>query len=347
MSSAGGDGGREGTTESGRAPLPRVLIAAELKNLLPEDPIPGHRMVWIEAQEPTPSGDYVAIIPLLRRRLGETELEGLPKLKVLAQCAVGYDNIDLQAAARRKIPVTNTPDVLTESTADLAWALILAVARRLKEGQEMIARGAWRGWGPTQLLGLELNGSTLGIVGAGRIGGGVARRAPGFGMRVLYTDQERRPELEAATGASFLDLRALLGASDVVTVHVPSTPATRRLFNRERFQQMKPGALFVNTARGDLVDEDALLAALDEGRLGGAGLDVFSKEPEVPPELANHPKVFALPHIGSATTHTRRGMAELAVRNARAVLEGKEPITPVTAGPPWRNPSDSRSGGDE
>jgi glyoxylate reductase len=334
MAVPGSDTAAKGTVEPGGASRPRVLIAAELKALLPEDPIPGHEMVWIEAQEPTPRGDYVAIIPLLRRRLGEKELEGLPKLKVLAQCAVGYDNIDLQAAARRGIPVTNTPDVLTESTADLAWALILAVARRLKEGQEMIARGAWRGWGPTQLLGLELNGATLGIVGAGRIGQAVARRALGFGMRIVYTDQERRPGLEAATGAGFLDLQGLLAASDVVTVHVPSTPATRGLFTRSLFHHMKPGALFINTARGDLVDEVALLAALDEGRLGGAGLDVFSKEPEVPRELANHPKVFALPHIGSATTHTRRRMAELAVRNARAVLEGKGPLTPVSTDGP-------------
>lgn len=323
-------GGAKAAAGSGGGPHSRVLIAAELRALLPEDPLPGHEVVWLQAHEPTPKGDFVAIVPLLRRRLGEEELAGLPNLKVLAQCAVGYDNIDLGAAARRGIPVTNTPGVLTESTADLAWALILAVARRLKEGQEMMARGAWKGWGPTQLLGLELNGATLGIVGAGRIGQAVARRALGFGMRILYTDQEPRPELERAAGARFMELPALLAASDVVTVHVPSTPATRGLFTRERFSQMKPGALFINTARGDLVDESALLAALDEGRLGGAGLDVFSREPDVPPALADHPKVYALPHIGSATTQTRRGMAELAVRNARAVLAGEPPITPVT-----------------
>jgi glyoxylate reductase len=332
MGSAEGAPNGSGTSGSGGSSRPRVLIAAEVKALLPEDPIPGHELVWIEAGDPTPEGDYVAFVSLLRRRLGEKEFEGLPKLKVLAQCAVGYDNIDLEAAARRGIVVTNTPDVLTESTADLTWALILAVARRLKEGQELVARGAWKGWGPTQLLGLELKGAVLGIVGAGRIGQAVARRAVGFGMNILYTDQERRLELESATGASPRDLPDLLAASDVVAVHVPSTPSTRGLFNRERFSQMKPGALFINTARGDLVDETALLAALDEGRLGGAGLDVFTREPDVPPELANHPKVFALPHIGSATTHTRRGMAELAVRNARAVLAGNDPITPVFTG---------------
>ncbi|MGW8264952.1 MAG: 2-hydroxyacid dehydrogenase [Longimicrobiales bacterium] len=307
----------------------RVLIAAELKSLLPEDPIPDHEVVWLEAHEPTPSGEFVAIVPLLRRRLGEEELAGLPNLKVLAQCAVGYDNIDLSAAARRGIPVTNTPGVLTESTADLAWALILAVARRLKEGSDLVAGGGWKGWGPTQLLGLELHGATLGIVGAGRIGQAVARRAVGFGMEILYTDEEPRPDLERTTGATRSDLQTLMRASDVVTVHVPSTPSTRGLFNEELFGHMKPGALFINTARGDLVDEPALIAALNQGRVGGAGLDVFTREPEVPRELAEHPRVCALPHIGSATTHTRREMANLAVRNARAVLEGKDPITPV------------------
>ena len=314
----------------GDAGLPRVLVAAELKDLLPANPIPGHQVVWIRAEEPTPGGDFVAVIPLLRRRLGEEELAKLPHLRVLAQCAVGYDNIDLAAATRRGIPVTNTPGVLTESTADLAWALILAVARRLKEGQQVIAGGEWTGWGPTQLLGMELNGATLGIVGAGRIGQAVGRRGVGFGMKIIYSDADPQPAFEAATGAGRVDLPHLLAESDVVTVHVPSTPETRGLFDRERFALMKPGALFVNTARGDVVDEAALLEAMEEGTLGGAGLDVFSREPHVRPELVAHPRIVCLPHIGSATTHTRRAMAELAVRNARAVLEGRSPPTPVT-----------------
>lgn len=308
---------------------PRVLIAAELESLLPADPVPGYDAVWISTPDPTPKGDFVAIVPLLSRSIGEEELEGFPNLQVLAQCAVGYDNIDLGAAARRGIPVTNTPDVLTESTADLTWALILAVARRIKEGQEILAAGAWTGWSPTQLLGMELNGGTLGIVGAGRIGCAVGRRGAGFGMRILYSDYEPRYAFESATGAGQVDLPHLLAESDVVTVHVPSTPETRGLFGAHNFSLMKPGALFINTARGDLVDEGALLTALDQGVLGGAGLDVFSHEPEVPPELVAHPKVVALPHIGSATTHTRRAMAELAVRNALAVLAGREPLTPV------------------
>jgi glyoxylate reductase len=310
--------------------LPRVLMAAELRDLLPKDPLPGHDVVWIRAEEPTPTGDYVAVVSLLRRRMGEEELAGFPNLRVLAQCAVGYDNIDLEAAARRGIPVTNTPGVLTESTADLAWALILAVARRLKEGQDMIARGEWTGWGPTQLLGLELNGATLGIVGAGRIGQAVGRRGLGFGMRILYADAEPQPAFEEAMGAGRVDLSHLLAESDVVTVHVPSTPETRGMFGRERFALMKPGALFVNTARGDVVDEAALLEAVENGTLAGAGLDVFSREPHVPPELVAHPRIVCLPHLGSATVHTRRAMAELAVKNAREVLAGRRPVTPVT-----------------
>jgi glyoxylate reductase len=301
-----------------------------LEPLLPDDPLPGFEVVWISSDEATPRGDFVAMVPLLSRPVGEEELGGLPKLRVLAQCAVGYDNIDLAAAARRGIPVTNTPDVLTESTADLAWALILAVARRTKEGQELLAQDAWTGWSPTQLLGLELDGSILGIVGAGRIGQAVGRRALGFGMRVTYADAAEKTDFEAEVGARRVSLEALLAESDVVTVHVPSTQETRGLFNAGRFAGMKPGSLFVNTARGDLVDEAALLEALDNGPLGGAGLDVFSREPDVPRALVEHPKVVALPHIGSATVKTRRAMAELAVRNAQEVLAGREPLTPVT-----------------
>jgi glyoxylate reductase len=304
-------------------------VASELKSLLPEDPLPGHEVVWIATEDPTPRGDFVAIVPLLSRPIGEEELDGLPELRVVAQCAVGYDNIDLEAAARRGVPVTNTPDVLTESTADLAWALILAVARRMKEGQELLARDAWTGWSPTQLLGLELNGSVLGIVGAGRIGRAVGRRGVGFGMKITYSDAHPQPELEAETGAVRRELHDLLGESDVVTLHVPSTDETRGMFDAGRFSQMKKGSLFINTARGDLVDEPALIDALDRGSLGGAGLDVFSREPQVPRELVVHPKVVALPHIGSATTSTRRAMAGLALENAREVLSGREPVTPV------------------
>ncbi len=321
--------GQDGAPMDQAGSRPRVLVAAELKALLPDDPLPGFEAVWVSTQEPTPRGDFLGIIPLLSRPMGEKELEGLPRLKVLAQCAVGYDNVDLAAAARRGVTVTNTPDVLTESTADLAWALILAVARRLKEGQEMLARDSWTGWSPTQLLGMEMTGATLGIVGAGRIGQAVGRRAVGFRMKILYFDNQRRSGFERKVRAERRSLPDLLREVDVVTVHLPSNAETRGLFDASRFSLMKPGALFVNTARGDLVDEDALLAALDSGGLGGAGLDVFSREPNVPRGLVEHPRVVALPHIGSATTQTRRAMAQLATRNAQEVLAGREPLTPV------------------
>jgi glyoxylate reductase len=309
--------------------MAQILIAAELRELLPDDPVPGHVVEWLPGDGPTPSGSYEAIVPLLSRHIGEAELEGLPQLRIVANCAVGYDNIDLAAAKRHGVLVSNTPDVLTEATADLTWALILAVARRLKEGEAMVVEARWPGWHPTQLLGLELKGSTLGIVGAGRIGQAVGRRAVGFGMRILYSDRERRPEFERATEAEHAGFLQLLAQSDVVTVHVPSTGQTRGMFDGRAFSVMQPGALFVNTARGDLVVEEALVEAL-AGHLGGAGLDVFANEPDVPGPLAAHPRVVTLPHLGSATTTTRRAMAGLAVENVRAVLGGKPPLTPVT-----------------
>ncbi|MFQ6045202.1 MAG: 2-hydroxyacid dehydrogenase [Gemmatimonadales bacterium] len=314
----------------------RVLIAEELRGLLGDAPVPGCDVEWIPADRPTPSGDYRAVVPLLSRRFGAGEFRALPGLEIVANCAVGYDNIDLAAARDAGVIVTNTPDVLTNATADLTWALILAVARRLREGQELIGAGAWTGWHPEQLLGLELDGSTLGIVGAGRIGQAVGRRALGFGVQLLYAEVTgSRPRFEAETGARRVELDELLAESDIVTVHVPSTPVTRGMFGAARFAQMKRGALFINTARGDVVDEWALAAALESGQLGGAGLDVFADEPNVPTALVTDSKVVTLPHIGSATTRTRRAMAELAVRNVRQVLEGGVPVSPVAL-PPQR-----------
>lgn len=308
----------------------QILIAHELKGLLEPEPVPGYIVEWLPAATPTPAGSHLAVVPLLSRRIGQPELEGWPSLRIIANCAVGHDNIDLAAAARRGIVVTNTPNVLTESTADLTWALILAVARRLKEGQATLAEGAWAGWDPTHLLGLELKGAKLGIVGAGRIGQAVARRALGFGMDVLYTARAPKPDFEQSTAARWLALDDVLQRSDVVSVHVPSTVQTRGMFDAARFALMKQGALFINTARGDLVDEPALIAALESGHVAGAGLDVFAAEPAVPRALVEHPRVVAVPHIGSATTATRRAMANLAMRNVRAVLAGDQPLTPVS-----------------
>jgi len=309
--------------------MPNVLIAAELQELLPSDPVPGQVVQWIASTEPTPAGDYLGIVPLLSRKFGDAEFVSLPTLKVLANCAVGFDNIDLAAASRHGVIVTNTPDVLTESTADLTWTLILAAARRLKEAQALVVDGQWTGWDPRQLLGLELHGATLGLIGAGRIGQAVAQRAVGFGMSILYTDPQPRSALEQRVGARRVGVEELLAASDVVSLHVPSSPETRGMVNADWLARMRPGAILVNTARGDLVDETALVAALERGHLWAAGLDVYANEPRVPAALAGHPRVVTLPHIGSATTVTRRAMAALAVRNVQEVLAGRAPVTAV------------------
>lgn len=308
----------------------RVLIAAELQALLDEDPVPGATITWIPGSEATPAGSYVAIVPLLTRRISAAELAGLPRLRIVANCAVGVDNVDLAACAARGVAVTNTPNVLTDATADLAMALLLAAARRMKEGERLIRQGRWVGWDPRQLLGLELHGATLGIVGAGRIGQAVGRRAAAFGMQLCYAARTPKSDFELATGAERLPLDELLARSDAVTVHVPSSPATRPIIGAPEFARMKPGAILVNTARGDVVDEAALIEALESGHLGGAGLDVFTDEPHVPGPLVRHPRAVVLPHLGSATVRTRCAMATLAVRNVCAMLAGEPLLSPVS-----------------
>ncbi|HYT84267.1 MAG TPA: D-glycerate dehydrogenase [Gemmatimonadales bacterium] len=307
----------------------RVLVAAELRNLLEPTQLDGLDVTWIAADQPTPKGDWVAIVPLLSRWVGGTELKDLPRLRIVANCAVGYNNVDVVAAEMRKVIVSNTPDVLTEATADLTWALILACARRLVEGIDLVRSGRWSGWHPEQLLGMELRGRTLGVLGAGRIGQAVGRRAPPFGLRVLYAARTPKPDFERDTGAVRADPSRLLAESDIVSLHTPSTPETKGLINSDALRRMKPGAILVNTARGDLVREEALAIALEEGRLGAAGLDVYTDEPAIHPRLLAAPRTVLLPHIGSATTETRRQMAAIAVANVQAVLKGKPPLTPV------------------
>jgi len=308
-----------------------VLIAAELQPLIEPGQLAGLDVTWLPAGEPIPKGDYVAIVPLLSRWVGGTELKHLPKLKIIANCAVGHDNVDVVAAEMRRVAVTNTPDVLTDATADLAWALILACARRVVEGTELVKSGAWAGWHPELLLGSELRGRTLGLLGAGRIGQAVGRRAVPFGMRILYAARNPRSEFEHATGAVRVEQSRLFRESDVLSLHVPSVPATQGLISAETLRLMKPDAILINTARGDLVREEALAAALEEGRLGAAGLDVYLDEPAVHPRLWAAPRTVLLPHIGSATRETRRQMAAIAVANVRAVLKGDPPLTPVVA----------------
>ena len=306
-----------------------VLIAAELKNLLDAEPLAELDVTWLAADAPTPRGDYVALVPLLSRWVGGTELKHLPRLKIVANCAVGYNNIDLVAAELRGVLVTNTPDVLTDATADLTWALILACARRLAEGIELVRSGRWTGWHPEQLLGMELRGKSLGILGAGRIGQAVGRRTHGFGMKVLYSSRSPRPDFEREIGAEWVELDDLFDRSDVLTLHAPATPETKGIINEDTLARMKSSAILINTARGDLVREEALAQALQEGRLGAAGLDVYADEPRIHPRLIAAPRTVLLPHLGSATRDTRRAMAATAVANVRAVLAGAAPLTPV------------------
>ncbi len=244
-----------------------------------------------------------------------------PRVRVVSQVAAGVDNVDLKEAARRGVAVMNTPGVLTETTADLAWALILAVARRIPQADRLCREGRFRGWDPDLLWGRDLNGRTLGVVGAGRIGAAVARRAAGFGMRVLYHRLGAGPP--PAPGARPAGLRSLLRRSDVVTLHVPASPATRHLIGREELARMKPGSILINTSRGTVVDERALIAALRRRRLWGAGLDVFEREPRVPAALRRMPHVVLTPHIGSATRETRTAMAMTAVRNLVDFFAGR------------------------
>ncbi|EKP94603.1 2-hydroxyacid dehydrogenase [Thermaerobacter subterraneus] len=270
------------------------------------------------------------VITMITDRIDDGLLAGAPRLRVVSNCAVGYDNVDVQAAQRRGILVTHTPGVLTEATADLAMALILACARRLPQAEADLRAGRWTTWHPLQWLGLELDGATLGIVGLGRIGRAVARRARAFGMQVLYSSRRRHPDAEEELGVAYADLDSLLARSDIVTLHVPLTPETRHLLDGRRLARMKPGAILINTARGGVVDEQALVEALRQGHLAMAGLDVYGQEP-VPPHhpLLQLPNVIALPHIGSATRRTRWRMARLAAENCAAVLRGLRPPHPV------------------
>ena len=276
------------------------------------------------------AGPWDALVSLLTDRVDAAVLARAPRLRIVANVAVGVDNIDLEACRARGIVVTNTPGVLTEATADLAFGLLLAAARRIGEGDRLVRAGGFTGWSPTMLLGARVNGMALGIVGLGRIGRAVARRARGFGMHVLYAQRARLDEpLERALGAHFVSLDALFAESDAITLHCPLTPETRHLVSAARLAQMKPTAVLVNTARGACVDEAALAAALTRGSLAAAGLDVFEDEPRVHPALLACERVVLAPHIGSADQPTREAMARIAVDNVIAVLAGEPPLSAV------------------
>ena len=250
-------------------------------------------------------------------------------LRVVANMAVGYDNIDVRAAGERGVVVTNTPGVLDETTADVAFMLMLAAARRLGEGERLLRAGRWEWWGPKQLRGLDVWGKRLGILGLGRIGQAVARRARGFGMEILYHNRSRKVDAEQEIGARYLELDDLLAQSDFVSIHTPLTEETRHLIGAEELERMKPEAVLVNTSRGPVVDEGALADALESGRIFAAGLDVYEEEPRVHPKLLDLENVVLAPHIGSASMETRDRMATLAAENLRAVLRGEQPKSPV------------------
>ena len=270
-----------------------------------------------------------AIITMLTEKVDAEFLESAgPQLKIVANHAVGFDNIDVAACTAAGVLATNTPDVLTETTADTAFALLMAAARRVGEGERFLrARTPWI-WGPLMMLGQDVHHKTIGIVGFGRIGQAVARRAKGFGMRVLYSDSVRLPaEVEAETGAERRELDDLLAEADFVWLHTTLTPETRHLFGADAFARMKPTAVLVNTSRGPVVDEPALADALAAGQIFAAGLDVFEREPEVEERLLSLENVVVIPHLGSATVDTRDAMGHLAVRNVFAALDGERPPT--------------------
>lgn len=314
--------------------MPEVAITAEL---------PGRAIEWLEKEclirlntgvqitDEAKLIDFIgsadAVLTLLANPVTDRVLAACPGLQVVGNCAVGFDNIDLVAARSRGVWVTNTPDVLTEATADLTWGLILAVTRRLGEAERLLRDGRFRGWALDMLLGSGIQGRQLGVVGYGRIGRAVARRAVGFGMSVAYNGHTEL--LDPDPPATYMPLEELLSTSHVVSLHTPMSRQNHHLLNEAGLRLMPEGAFLINTARGPLVDEAALVRVLEDGHLGGAGLDVFEDEPVVHPGLLERENVVLLPHIGSATQESRAAMAELAAKNILAVLAGEEPPTPV------------------
>ncbi len=267
-----------------------------------------------------------ALLCLLTDPIDREVIDAGPKLKIISNYAVGYNNIDYEYAAQKGIPVTNTPGVLTETTADLAWAILMAAARRVVEGDAFMRAGKFRGWEPMLMLGTDVYGKTIGIVGMGKIGQAVARRAKGFGMRILYHSRSKKPEIEEETGAERVPLEILMAESDYISLHVPLTPETKNMLNADVLELMKPSAYLINTARGEVIDEPHLIEMLKKKRIRGAALDVFQGEPlNMNPELYELDNVVLAPHMGSASLETRTAMAVMAAQAIIDVLEGKEP----------------------
>jgi glyoxylate reductase len=302
--------------------LRRIMARCEMTLYDGQDAMPRNQLLAEAAGK-------AGAITLLTDRVDEEFLEAAgPQLRIVANYAVGFDNIDLDACTRHGVLASNTPDVLTETTADTAFALMMAAARRVAEGDRFLrSRTPWT-WGPLMMLGQDVHHATLGIVGFGRIGQALARRARGFAMRILYYDMYRPPaEVERELAAEYRDLEDLLRESDFVSLHTNLTPQTRHLINADRLAAMKPTAVLVNTSRGPVIDEQALARALEQGQIFAAGLDVFEREPDVHPALLACDNAVLLPHLGSATVSTRLAMADLAADNLLAALEGRRPPT--------------------
>ena len=270
-----------------------------------------------------------ALISLLTEKIDKEVIDQMTSCRIIANYAVGYNNIDVNYAKKKKIIVTNTPNVLTESTADLTMALILGCARRLVEGEKLLRNGNYKGWKPKLLLGTELKNKIIGVIGAGRIGTAVAIRAKSFGTNIIYFDSNRNTLLEKVTNAKKVSLKNLLMNSDIVSVHLPLNEKTFHYLNWERLKLMKKNSILINTSRGEIIDETDLIRILKNKKSLTVGLDVFENEPNINPDLLKYPNVLVLPHLGSATHEARDGMAELAARNVIKVLHGKPPLSPV------------------
>lgn len=305
------------TRQIGNAALEKLAAVADVEVWPLETPPPYETIVEKAA-------NATALITMLSDRIDAALIDSAPHLKVISQMAVGIDNIAVAHATQKGIIVGNTPGVLTETTADLAWALLMAVARRVVEGHNEVQQGIWRPWGPYVLCGQDVFGATLGIIGLGRIGQAVARRAAGFSMKILYSNPRRNPEAEARLGAEYVPLDELLARSDYISLNTYLSPQTRHLIGREQLARMKPTAILINTARGAVVDTEALIEALQQGKIAGAGLDVTDPEPiNSDSPLLGMPNVVITPHIASAGTHTRQRMSQMIVENVLSALKGE------------------------
>ncbi|MTI49254.1 MAG: D-glycerate dehydrogenase [Firmicutes bacterium] len=270
-----------------------------------------------------------ALITQLANKIDKEVLDNADNLKVISNFAVGYNNIDIEEATKRGIQVTNTPGVLSDTTAELAWALMFAVTRRVAEGDGYVRNNKWNSFDPNLLLGQDVTGKTLGVIGAGRIGKAFAKKSLGFDMKILYHNRNRDEEFEKEYGAIYVDKETLLKEADFISIHVPLTDETKHSIGRDEFKMMKNTAIIINTSRGPVIDEKALVEALKEGQIWGAGLDVFENEPKIEEELRSMNNVVMTPHVGSASNETRTKMARLVVDNVLAVLNGNRAITPV------------------